>query len=389
MPPRAAATATGVLRETHKALGFAVIGVQTGTGAHVQLWYAPHKLMANTGVGDPFKQLQRWDDKFFGKGEEEPYKSAAAQLIKVGGKNIFCVNAHGMSVVLQQLNAPGRVAAQAAVERAADMLNVDLGNVEEEGGEEGEEEEEGVGGEEEEEGADEPARTTRSGKPLNWRTRPRRPVASELQYTASFYGYARETARKAVAKAAAPDGEYARAGAPKVDADRVMLTNEQFFAACAEAVPAVRFRVRTRTAEVDVPPDGGLLLQDFRARSGLLAPGDLQHAMNLARVELEVIFHEDSQKHRGVLHDLGMFAISHGTSQSVIEMFHAAAGSCSAYSTLIQARKETGDRATREFWEKQSALERGEIYIFYFDNFFARARCAQRRARRARGRRWR
>ncbi len=363
---------TGTLVRADDDNGYYSVYDVTDTAGEATRWFAPHGLLAKNGVADKSKQLRRWE-KLFGEGAE-PYKSAALEDILVGNKRVLCVNEAGMHAVLLQLRSPEKLQlAQgvAAAEHAAHGLGLDL----DDGG--GSDDDDGGGGSDDDDEAEEGANAPGGGKKLDYRSNPvPQPSRKDLEHTSSYFRYAHRKAREAVRDAAKPGGKYAQLGAPAPDADRVMLNNEQFWETVAEAVPAHDFVVRTRTAIVPVPRDGGLLLQEYRARSGLLEKEDLQRAMSLGRVELEVIFHEDSQKHRGVLHDLGMHALSHGTSQSVVMMVRAASGAYTPYSTLVQARKETGDRSTSEFWEHQQELAVGEQYVFYMDNFFARARHA-------------
>ena len=169
----------------------------------------------------------------------------------------------------------------------------------------------------------------------------------------------------------------------RVDAKRKPLSTRQFWRLMQRAVPARTVHITTRTQDrVAVPPEGGYLLQHFRALSGLLAAKYEQHAMNVARVLQETLFRQLGRKYTHGIMDLTLYNLSHGASRAAVEMNATAAGAVhynSASSALTQAAKQQQAKIKKEILE----LPEDETHFNYDDNYYFRLTCAAAALRRA------
>jgi hypothetical protein len=339
-------------------------------------WYNVHALVQQHRSRKTGDVLSNWQKTKFGRHADgvEPFASAVAQVISVDKQDRMCVNRAGLGAVLLLLYDPEdlqrRTDAADALVRVAEHFDFDLDAPA--GGEEGMEGEAGKAGE-----AGEAGKAGKAGKKkkLNYKQPPKLPARAALEAVAAHILYEQYKAYKAVQAATKPTSEGVTV---VVDGNRGMLDNKRFWEVVGKASPPKAFSVRTKTEVVAVPMDGSYLLQSFRVRAGLLAPKDLERAESLGRVELEVIFRQMSQKYRGTPFDLGMFLLTHGTSQAAINMLHHATGVVSPYSTLIEERKAMGDGFLRDFWKAQMELPDGVTFIWYMDNYFARTTCVPR-----------
>ena len=362
--------------ENHPVLGYAEVFTPGDADEAMQTWYSPAALLTSLGESNPAQKLRTLASREFLKPQ---YAALGAQLrnINVNNQQRVCVNAGGMEVVLTELYKSESALqaerdAQLKLRAVADELCIELPEepTSASAGGQGAAAGRGRGG-----AGRGAAGAAGAGRGLldYRRSKPPVPTPFELHAQSSYIELALYRARKAVFEAYKVSSKAPSLGS--VDEGTVMFSNAQFWTVVGKAAPPLPYRVRLRTREVTVPRDYSYLLQEFRVRSGLLAAEDLEEAMALGRTHLEAIFHSKSRKHRGAPFDLGMEALGHGTSQSVINILHQATGMLPGYTTLTETRKNIAKKNTEDFWNHQSELEPGENYVFFGDNYFDQKTC--------------
>jgi hypothetical protein len=325
------------------------------------------------------------------------------RVVLVGRKSHTAVTRAGADVLLRRLWAPGVAQAQADVEALAARLGIELeagassapaapagaGGAADAADEDApwpdgseqplqfsdderdadDDEEEGWQTDEEA-GAGEEARAPRRG--YDDRAKPPTPSRAALEKYQRFHAYCLRRAQRAVWRASTTKG---RKGLITVDPKRRLISTPEFWRVVGRAVPPLAFSVETKDGRVEVPRVSSYLLQDYLARTGLLAPSKLPRALNLARTELEVTFHQLTRAHTGTLLDLALHSLGHGASQAAVQMVAAVSGGNVSYTTarnaLASAAKVHFDRAVDDMLN----LPEGQVVVNKIDNYASNKGC--------------
>ena len=96
--------------------------------------------------------------------------------------------------------------------------------------------------------------------------------------------------------------------------EQLIVPMEVFWREAAKGAPAIAFSVNGRDGVISVPPEGGMMLQVYRAANNLLRDEDLGKAKRRCGAYLEAGFHFEGRKYTGSLLHFMLFDIEHGTS---------------------------------------------------------------------------
>jgi len=359
--------------------GASTHGVLSIDASNNETWYHPHLLLETarqTSSGHARDFLKRLAKKYKFDTVGTPYADARLLSITVGRKAYLCVNDEGLRALFEVLFEPGAKQAAldaATLKRAARaVLKLHLGDETEEE-EEGAEEGDGDEGDSEEEEEDAAERVDYR------RAKPKGLDSGELQESSRHELWLLEKLLSRLTEACRLTDDVPLQ--LKADSKRRYLTTAEFWAIAGEVAPPREFKSATKGGRrrhlVDVPMDHSLLLQLYRARTGMLRAADLPEAMRLGRADVEFKLSQLSQKYAGASTDFALYLIAHGGSRAVIDTLHQGAGASLSYSSSVRKLRYEALREVTAFWEHQLELPLKEIWIFYLDNYFARRRCAR------------
>jgi hypothetical protein len=352
-----------------------------------QLWFHPHELLETLGFGraNLARTLKRWAKTHgFGGDEEQPFASARLESIKVGDKTLLCLNKSGMHAILILLyDKPAALAVvtnRTVSKVARQLLSVDLGAEEEE--EDDEEEEEAAAATEEESSAASSSSEEEADAAGLERVsfRSQRPSPPDCEALGELALYLRMVLERLLRRLRTESKlKEDSPSALVADTARRYLTVQQFWNICIEVAPAIeglKAPQGTRKRRlVEVGVSGGLFLQLFRMRTGLLRAADLRRAMRLGRTSLEQELSLISRKHVGTPSDMAQYALSHAASKSVIEMLSQGTGSLTSYSNAIEKQSWNAIQAVTSFFEHQTELSSTEVYVYAGDNYYVSVTC--------------
>ena len=167
----------------------------------------------------------------------------------------------------------------------------------------------GVEEEEDEEKASEGSEEEGAPVRRDDRRKPPRPTSTALSRVLDYLAWGARKARRAImARKKAAGGE------------QPIVPIEVFWREAEMGAPAIAFSVNGRDGVISVLPEGGLMLQVYRAANNLLSDEDLGKAKRRCRAYLEAGFHFEGRKFTGSLLHLTLFDIKHGTSMAAIKL---------------------------------------------------------------------
>jgi hypothetical protein len=338
--------------------------------------YRVHGLINRAGTAKALEALRRW------------VLPTQLRLVEVGKQQEYCVTKAGLAVVLRHIWEPNAAQAQADVQTLAQQLRIDLEaaqdapespSSDDEEGEEGEAGGDALPDDDEDDDADfDPDEVSdgeeEAGGWLDDRARPQAPSQPALQASAAWGAYAVRKARRVIMKAVKVTPQ-----AGCVDPTRRLLTTKRLWKILQAAVPPKTFTVPSRHGPVQVPSDGGYLLQIFRVLSGLTEEKHLLRAMNLARTHLEVLFRTLGRKYTGSPLDMALYAIEYGASQAAVEMLASATGACVHYTAASEALRAASKAHILKVKADMQELPEGVAIANKIDNLFNRRRCVRLR----------
>ena len=206
----------------------------------------------------------RYKDVTFGiPGAAEPYASAQLCSVRVGNVVYKAVNSFGLHALLLELHSRG----EESVQGMASFMGFELDEAAaaEAGVEEEEDKEKASEGSEspDTEGggtdaAETPEGSEEEGAPVRRddRRKPPRPTSKALSRVLDYLAWGACKARRAImARMKAAGGE------------QLIVPMEVFRHEAAKGAPAIAFSVNGRDGVISVPPEGGLMLQVYRARA--------------------------------------------------------------------------------------------------------------------------
>ena len=322
--------------------------------------------------------------KLFGQaGAAEPYAAARLCNVRVGNVVYKAVNLFGLHALLLELHSRG----EGNVQGMASFMGfeLDAAAAAETGVEEEEDEEKASEGSEEApdtegggtDAAETPEGSEEEGAPVRRddRQKPPRPTSTALSRVLDSMAWGARKARRAImARMKAAGGE------------QPIVPMVVFWREAAKGAPAIAFSVNGRDGVISVPPEGGLMLQVYRAANNLLRDEDLGKAKRRCRAYLEAGFHFEGRKFTGSLLHLTLFDIEHGTSMAAIKLRYDTTGMGVAYRTAMDQQRLDSETHLSTTWNKARSAKDDEGMVFSADNYWAKGQPAAPRRCGARGR---
>ena len=379
------------------------LGVLLLRASDGETYYHPHDFLVAHGYTRVHvaRTLRTLLKKYLSQ-EEPAYADAELLNVRVGAQPLLCLNRDGMRVVFDLLYDAGAAAAAAEADsvRAAawEVLGQRLGaeappdaeEASDELSELDEEEEPGssaeaaAGSDEEGEAPGVAAQKANDAAEfalapsIDYRKEARQaPGAADLTAMAHYMKRVHEQLVAALQEASKL--QLDTPAALVADSSRRFLTHKEFWSIVGKVAPAVEgFEAPLGTRHrrrVPVPMDYSLLLQRFRAQTGLLRARDLKKAMRLGRVELETLLCHHSRKLAGTPADFALYALSRGAPRALITMLHQGTDMMRSYSSAIETRAHDALHAFTTFMQGQLEQPTNMVTVFMADNYFAQETC--------------